>query len=84
MNRYILQHQNKEENIKKCTRIDYIGILEEDSGIIHVGDKFSVLLKHRELLGKKVKIRNYKENKNGKTCHQYPFFVKEENLELVE
>ena len=97
MNHYISEHPNREENQKKCITIgesenvekeevnetDLIGILEEHSGICHMGSKFSVLLKHKELLGKKVKIHNYIKNTNIRT-QQYPYFVREEDFDLVE
>lgn len=97
MNHYISEHPNREENQKKCVTIgesendekegvnetDLIGILEEHSGICHMGSKFSVLLKHKELLGKKVKIHNYIRNTNIRT-QQYPYFVREEDFDLVE
>ena len=97
MNHYISEHPNREENLKKCVTIgesenvekegvnetDLIGILEEHSGICHMGSNFSVLLKHKELLGKKVKIHNYIRNTNIRT-QQYPYFVREEDFDLVE
>ncbi len=97
MNHFISEHPNREENLKKCVTIgesenvekegvnetDLIGILEEHSGICHMGSNFSVLLKHKELLGKKVKIHNYIRNANIRT-QQYPYFVREEDFELIE
>lgn len=98
MNRYIAEHPNKKENLKKCIPLDrdekvekrdvlddseVVGLLEEHEGICHVGTEFSVLLKHKEWLGKKVRIINYVDNTNSKT-KQYPYFVREQDFELIE
>jgi hypothetical protein len=48
-----------------------------------MGTKFSVLLKHREWIGKTIKVINYVVNTNSKT-KQYPFFVREQDFELIE
>lgn len=96
MKNYIAKNPNREENIKKCVPIEkiesvekegvnepeLIGILEEHQGICHMGSKFSVLLKHKDWLGKKVKICNYIINTNPKT-QKYPYFVREEDFELI-
>lgn len=98
MNRYIAVNPNKEENMKKCIPIEYIennankevfddsvivGTIEEHDGICHMGTKFSVLLKHKEWLGKKIRVINYVANTSSKT-KQYPFFVREQDFELIE
>lgn len=98
MNRYIAEHPNKKDNLKKCIPLDrdekvekrdvlddseVVGLLEEHEGICHVGTEFSVLLKHKEWLGKKVRIINYVDNTNSKT-KQYPYFVREQDFELIE
>jgi hypothetical protein len=98
MNQYISEHPNKEENLKKCVIIEsyepdekinvldnseIVGMLEEDDGICHMGTKFSVLLKHKEWIGKTIKILNYVANTNSKT-KQYPFFVREQDFELLD
>ena len=96
MKHYITEHPDKKENIKKCVPIvksediekeevnetETIGILEEHQGICHMGSKFSVLLKHKDWLGRKVKIFNYIINTNPKT-QKYPYFVREEDFELI-
>ena len=97
MNRYISEHPDKEDNLKKCIPLEsevkekklvlgervLIGLLEEHEGICHIGEKFFVLLKHREWLGKKVRICNYIRNTNAKT-QKYPYFVREQDFELIE
>ena len=95
MNRYISEHLDKDENLKKCIPLEIdekpeilddsevVGFLEEHDGICHLGAKFSVLLKHKEWLGKKVRIVNYVANTNIKT-KQYSYFVREQDLELIE
>ena len=98
MNRYITENPNKDVNLKKCIPLDkiekdegkeelndseIIGTLEEHEGICHMGTKFSVLLKHREWIGKTIKVINYVVNTSSKT-KQYPFFVREQDFELIE
>ncbi len=100
MNRYIKEHPNKADNLKKCTPIPLeseekaeikevlddsvvVGLLEEHEGICHMGANFSVLLKHKEWLGKKIRINHYVDNTNTKT-KQYPYFVREQDFELIE
>ena len=93
MKNYIARNPNIEKNLKKCVPIEkvekdgvneteLIGILEEHQGICHMGSKFSVLLKHKEWLGKKIKIQHYIDNTNPKT-QKYPYFVREEDFELI-
>lgn len=98
MNSYISEHPDKNENLKKCIPLEIdekiekkelqddgeaIGLLEEHEGICHMGEKFSVLLKHKEWLGKKIRIINYVANTSTKT-KQYPYFVREQDFELIE
>lgn len=98
MNRYIIDNPNKEDNLKKCIPLEndekakkkevlddseVIGLLEEHEGICHLGTKFSVLLKHKEWLGKKIRIINYVDNTSVKT-KQYPYFVREQDFVLIE
>lgn len=98
MNRYILEHPDKDENLKKCISLEIdekaekkellddselIGLLEEHEGICHMGTKFSVLLKHKEWLGKKIRVINYVDNTSIKT-KQFPYFVREQDFELIE
>lgn len=98
MNRYIAEHPYKEDNLKKCISLnndekvenkdfldgnEFVGLLEEHEGICHMGTKFSVLLKHKEWLGKKIRIINYVDNNSSKT-KQYPYFVREQDFELIE
>ena len=98
MNHYIKDHPNKEDNLKKCIPLEseekaekkevladceVVGLLEEHEGIFHMGTKFSILLKHKEWLGKKIRIINYVENTSSKT-KQYPYFVREQDFKLIE
>lgn len=97
MNRYITKHPNKEENLKKCILLEVddknqkkdmlderelVGLLEEHDGICHMGANFLVLLKHKEWLGKIIKVHNYVTNSNAKT-KQYPYFIREQDFELL-
>ncbi len=97
LGRYMDEHPNKEENLRKCVRlevkdsidqedkIDLIGVIELDNGIYHIGSKVllkPVFVKQREWLGKEVKIVKYSENINDKTKNQYPFFAS--NIQLIE
>lgn len=97
LGRYMDEHPNKEENLRKCVRlevkdsidqedkIDLIGVIELDNGIYHIGSKVClnpVFVKQREWLGKEVKIVKYSENINDKTKNQYPFFAS--NIQLIE
>ena len=97
LGRYMDEHLNKEENLRKCVRlevkdsidqedkIDLIGVIELDNGIYHIGSKVClnpIFVKQREWLGKEVKIVKYSENINDKTKNQYPFFAS--NIQLIE
>jgi len=98
MNHYINKHSDKEKNRKKWVKIDIkeekkenwndikdselIGSLEEHEGVFHMGKKFSVLLKHKEWLGKTIKVLNYVANTNPKT-NMYPYFIREQDFELL-
>ena len=97
LGRYMDEHPNKEENLRKCVRlevkdskdqeekIDLIGVIELDNGIYHIGSKVClspVFVKQREWLGKKVKIVKYGENNKDKTKDKYPYFAS--NIQLIE
>ncbi len=97
LGRYMDEHPNKEENLRKCVRlevkdsidqedkIDLIGVIELDNGIYHIGSKVClnpIFVKQREWLEKEVKIVKYSENINDKTKNQYPFFAS--NIQLIE
>lgn len=89
--RYVEEHPDKEENLKKYIRIEDAnddkpeGIIEQDEkGYCHIDNKYSVLIRNRELIGKKVKILNSKENTSSSTKKYYPLFVREEDLQLLE
>ena len=87
---YVEEHPDKEENMKKYNSIEDAsddkleGIIQQDeSGYYHIDGKYSVLLKHKECLGKKVQIRKYIINTNART-QKYPYFVREEDFDLIE
>ena len=97
MNNYIATNSDKEDNRKKCVKleakdskdekdkIDLTGVIELDKGIYHIGTKVCVnpvFVKQREWLGKKVKIVKYGENNNDKTKDKYPYFAS--NIQLIE
>ncbi len=89
--RYVEEHPDKEENLRKFIKVENIrddepeGIIEQDEkGYCHIDNKYSVLIRNRELIGKKVKILNSKENTSSSTKKYYPLFVREEDLQLLE
>ncbi|MBQ6767665.1 MAG: hypothetical protein IJP46_03220 [Prevotella sp.] len=94
LGRYMDEHPNKEENLKNCVKLDvqsteekpeFVGVIERDEkGFYHIGTEYSVLLKNIELVGKNVKITNYKQNTSSCTKKYYPLFVREQDLELIE
>ena len=88
---YIEKHPDKEENMKKYIKIEDAsddkleGIIElDEKGYCHIDNKYSVLIRNRKMIGKKVKILNSKENTSSSTKKYYPFFVREEDLQLIE
>lgn len=89
--RYLEEHPDKEENMKKYIKNEdasddkFEGIIRQDEkGYCHIDNKYSVLIRNRELIGKKVIILKSKENTNNITKKYYPFFVREEDLQLIE
>ncbi|MBR6936331.1 MAG: hypothetical protein IKH63_01950 [Prevotella sp.] len=84
---YFEENPNKEENLKKCVKIgnNVDGIIERDEkGYYHIGSEYSVLLKNIDLVGKKVRITNCKQNTSTTTKKYYPLFVREEDFQLVD
>ena len=87
---YIEEHPDRNENLKKCTRIekptndDMEGLVEVQK-IYHIGRKFGVnpgfVLKNG-LLGKKVKIVKYGANNDDNLSKLYPFFAS--IIQLIE
>jgi len=87
---YIEEHPNREENLRKCIKIekptndDLEGLVEVQK-IYHIGRKFGVnpgfVLKNG-LLGKKVKIVKYGANNDDNLSRLYPFFAS--NIQLIE
>ena len=89
--RYIEEHPNKEKNLKRYVKVENIrddepeGIIEQDEkGYCHIDNKYSVLIRNRDYIGKKVKILKSKENTSSSTKKYYPLFVREEDLQLLE
>ncbi len=89
---YLERHTNKQQNTKNWqiqdnTRasISEEGVIEKDeNGYYHIGTEYSVLLKNSTLVGKKVIITNFKQNTNSCTKKYYPFFVREEDFQLID
>ncbi len=87
---YIEEHPNRDENLRKCTKIemptynDMEGLVEVQK-IYHIGRKFGVnpgfVLKNG-LLGKKVKIVKYGANNDDNLSKLYPYFAS--NIQLIE
>ena len=87
---YIEEHPDKDENLRKCTKIekpsndDLEGIIEVQK-IYHIGRKFGVnpgfVLKNG-WLGKKVKIVKYGANNDETLKSIYPYFAS--NIQLIE
>ena len=97
MNQYISEHPNKEENLRKCTKIappssdkneeiqELIGVIELHKGVYHIGSKVCLnpaFVQQRGWLGKKVRIVKYSENTNEKSKNMFPYFAS--NIRLVE
>ena len=88
---YLEMHKDKQENMRnwQIQDMDVVnntdeGIIEKDEkGYHHIGSKYSVLLKDYDLVGKKVRIINSKQNTHSITKKYYPLFVREEDFQLV-
>lgn len=78
-----IKPEEKKEKWYDIMDCELIGSLEEHEGVFHMGTKFSVLLKHKEWLGKTIKVLNYVANTNPKT-NKYPFFIREQDFELLD
>lgn len=91
MNCYIANHPNKEENQKKCVKLesieecnkeisedDKIGIVEYDGTSYHLGDKFLLkrsLIENKGWQSKKIKVVEYIKNKEI-DASKYKFYAK--------
>lgn len=87
---YIEEHPDRDENLKKCTKIekptndDLEGIIEVQK-IYHVGRKFGVnpgFVHKNGWLGKKVKILKYGANSDDNLKILYPYFASK--IQLIE
>lgn len=88
MNRYIANHPNKDENQKKCVKLESIegcnkeisedekiGVVDFDGSLYHLGENFLLnksLIENKGWLGKKVKVVEFDKNKKN---NKYPFFA---------
>ena len=89
---YLEKHTDKQQNMTNWqiqdntgASISEEGVIERDEkGYYHIGTEYSVLLKNITLVGKKVKITNFKQNTNSSTKKYYPFFVREEDFQLID
>lgn len=96
MNHYIAEHPNKEENLKKCVKLDtqsadnkegmleLVGVIELHDGLYHIGKDFSVYLRRKELIGKRVRIAKYTSNTSAKSKEKYPFFVHDNDIQVMD
>ncbi len=96
MNHYIAGHPHKDENLKKCVKLDMpstdkqegtlelVGIIELHDGLYHIGKNFSVYLRRKELIGKRVRIAKYTPNTSTKSKDKYPFFVHDNDIQVME
>ncbi len=96
MNSYISGHANKEDNLKKCVKLEkkeenlvqeenITGIVQRGKGYYHVGGKYCLnpkTIQQNNLLGKKIKILRYDKNTNEKTKGIFPFFAV--SIKLIE
>lgn len=96
MNSYISVHANKEDNLKKCVKLEkkeenlvqeenITGIVQRGKGYYHVGGKYCLnpkTIQQNNLLGKKIKILRYDKNTNEKTKGIFPFFAV--SIKLIE
>lgn len=92
--RYIDDHPNKEENLKKCVKLniqsqdkeepELEGIIEIHEGLYHIGKDFSVYLRRQEIIGKKVRVTKFTPNLSPKSKDLYPFFVHDNDIQLIE
>ena len=90
MNRYIANHPNKDENQKKCVKLetisenDKIGFVEFDGTSYHLGDNFLLnksLIENRSWQGKRIKVVDYIINNKEINASKYKFYAR--YIELV-
>jgi len=89
---YLENHTDKQQNLTNWQIQDNTGasiceegVIERDEkGYYHIGTEYSVLLKNVTLVGKKVKIMNFKQNTSSSTKKYYPLFVREEDFQLID
>lgn len=96
MNCYISGHANKEENLKKCVKLEtkgksvvqeenLIGIVEREKGYFHIAGKYCLnpkTIQQNGWLGKKIRIIKWDKNTNDKTKDMFPYFAV--NIQLIE
>ena len=89
---YLEKHTDRQQNMTNWqiqdntgASISEEGVIEQDEkGYCHIGTQYSIFLKNKNLIGTKVKIIHYKPNTNPTTKKYYPFFVREEDFEIVD
>ena len=87
MFQYFEEHPDKNENMKKCVKIEKIkdneleGIVEVQK-IYHIGRNFTinpVFVLNNRLIGKRVKIEKWNVNKDDNLKKLYPYFASSVN-----
>ena len=87
--RYIDEHLNKEDNLKKCVKLeekvmdevqteDLIGIVKREKGYYHIGGKYCLnpkTIQQNGWFGKRIRILRYDKNTNEKTKDIFPYFA---------
>ena len=96
LGRYMYEHPNKEDNLKKCVKLEIsddttgkqyneiVGIIEQDKGLYHIGKDYSVYLRRKELIGKKVRVTKFTPNTSSKSKDKYPYFVHDNDIQVLD
>jgi len=97
MNIYIKEHPDKAANLAKCVKNEIfdddagnksneiVGIIEQDDdGLYHIGKDYSVYLRRKELIGKKVRATKSTPNTSPKSKDKYPYFVHDNDIQVVD
>ena len=96
LGRYMYEHPNKEDNLKKCVKLEIsddttgkqyneiVGIIEQDKGLYHIGKDYSVYLRRKELIGKKVRVTKFTPNTSPKSKDKYPYFVHDNDIQVLD
>lgn len=96
LRRYMDEHPNKEDNLKKCVKLEIsddttgnqyneiVGIIEHDKGLYHIGKDYSVYLRRKELIGKKVRVTKFTPNTSPKSKDKYPYFIHDKDIQVLD